>query len=844
MSSAPEPVQYAAVSGHYDEMTLPSGEVRPHWRELVAALQRLGRDEFFRRWREGQRLIEENGVTYNVYGDPRGIDRPWQLDPIPLLVSTEEWAGIEAAISQRALLLDRILADLYGDRRLLHEALLPPELVYGNPGFLRPCHGLPVPGGWHLHAFAADLARSPDGQWWVIGDRAQAPSGAGYALENRIVMSRILPEAFRDFHVQRLAGFFQAMRDTLMSLAPMSAKPRIVLLTPGPYNETYFEHAYLARYLGITLAEGGDLTVRDDRVYLKTLSGLLPVHVILRRQDDAFCDPLELLGESALGTPGLTQAVRAGNVAVANALGSGLVETAATMAFLPGLCRSLLGEELRMPSVATWWCGQAAEREYVIEHLEDLVLKPTFPSPRAEVVFGEDLSAADRSALVERIRAKPHQFMAQERVALSTVPTGGLAGATPRHLVLRVYAVRSGDRYVLMPGGLTRVSPSPDNLVVSSQRGGGSKDTWVLADGPVPYTTLIDRVTRPSDVSRASFALTSRVADNLFWLGRMSERADAGARLFRCALRRLAEEPIRAVDAPLPDAVALLERMLPGVLEPGDAAPEEEDDAADPGLETRVLAALFDRSRMESVGGAVAALHRLAWLLRDRISPDAWRTLAALEQDFVEPSTHPALRVSEAIELLDGAIARIAAFTGIAMESMTRGLGWQFLDIGRRLERGIQIVGLVRSALVEPLAGESRRLGNLLEVADSAMTYRSRYQTSLEVPLVLDLLLADEANPRSLAFQLEQLESRFSGLPRAPRRDLSDLRDHLRSAPLDALVEITEVPGAPPRRERLDALLSTCTAALPALADVLNHAYLVHAVAKRQRIGLAAGGLP
>jgi uncharacterized circularly permuted ATP-grasp superfamily protein/uncharacterized alpha-E superfamily protein len=835
---------YSAVSGHYDEMSLSSGELRPHWRGLVAALQRLGNEEFFRRWREGQRLIEENGVTYNVYGDPRGIDRPWQLDPIPLLVSSEEWAGLEAAVAQRALLLDRILGDLYSERRLLSEALLPPELVYGNPGFLRPCHGLRVPGDCYLHAFAADLARSPNGQWWVIGDRTQAPSGAGYALENRIVMSRILPEAFRDFHVQRLAGFFQSFRDTLIQLAPTSGRPRIVLLTPGPYNETYFEHAYLARYLGVTLVEGNDLTVREDRVYLKTLSGLLPVHVILRRQDDGFCDPLELLGESALGTPGLMQAVRAGNVAVANALGSGLVETAATMAFLPGLCRALLGEELRMPSVATWWCGQPAEREYVIEHLEELVLKPTFPTVRAQVVFGEELSAEERSALVDRIRARPHGFMAQERVALSTVPTGTGDGAAPRHLVLRVYAVRSGDRYVVMPGGLTRVSPSPDSLVVSSQSGGGSKDTWVLADGPVPYTTLIDRVTRPSDVSRASFALTSRVADNLFWLGRMTERADAGARLFRCALRRLAEEPIRAVDAPLPDAVALLERMLPGALAPPAAADDEERDAADdPGLESRVLAALFDRARIESVGGAVAALHRIAWLLRDRISPDAWRALVGLEQDFVEPSTHPALRVSEALELLDGAIARLAAFTGIAMESMTRGLGWQFLDIGRRLERGIQIVALLRHGLVEPAAGEPRRIGNVLEVADSAMTYRSRYQTSLEVPLVLDLLLADDANPRSLAFQLDQLESRFRGLPRAPRRDLTDLREHLRSTPLEALVTVTESPGAPPRRTRLDALLATCAAALPAIAGVLNHAYLVHAVARRQRSALAAGVL-
>jgi uncharacterized alpha-E superfamily protein len=259
----------------------------------------------------------------------------------------------------------------------------------------------------------------------------------------------------------------------------------------------------------------------------------------------------------------------------------------------------------------------------------------------------------------------------------------------------------------------------------------------------------------------------------------------------------------------------------------------------DPGLETRVLTALFDRARIESVGGAVAALHRIAWLLRDRISPDAWRALAGLEQDFVEPATHPALRVSEAIDLLDGAIARLAAFTGIAMESMTRGLGWQFLDIGRRLERGIQIVSLLRLGLVEPTDDEPRRLGNVLEVADSAMTYRSRYQTSLEVPLVLDLLLADEANPRSLAFQLEQLEDRFRGLPRAPRRDLADLRDHLRGEPLDALVELADTAGGVSRRARLDALLATCAKALPALADELNHAYLVHALARRQRGGPA-----
>jgi len=514
------------------------------------------------------------------------------------------------------------------------------------------------------------------------------------------------------------------------------------------------------------------------------------------------------------------------------------------MAFLPGLCRALLGEELRMPSVATWWCGQPAEREYVVDHLDELVVKPTFPASREEVVFGEELAKRERAALVDRIRAAPHRFMAQERVALSTVPTGDTFQATPRHLVLRVYAVRNGDGYSLMPGGLTRVSASSDSLVVSSQRGGGSKDTWVLSDGPVPYTSLIDRVTRPSDVNRASFVLTSRVADNLFWLGRTSERADASARLFRLALRRLAEEPIRAADAPQPDAMELLERMLPEGLADPEAPPGS--------LESLVLSALFDPARPGSLRAAVDALHRLAWLLRDRISPDAWRTLQALEQEFVAPTSHPALRVSASLGLLDTAVAHLAAFTGIAMESMTRGLGWQFLDIGRRLERAIQMVSLLEHGVTEAFPDEQRRLANVLEIADSAMTYRSRYQTSIEVPLVLDLLLLDEANPRSVAFQLERLGARFSGLPKAPHEPLASLRERLRDASLDALVAATEVEAAEdeedaangPRRRRvtLEALLADLAAALPALAAALNHAYLVHAVPRRQRS--ATWGIP
>ncbi len=820
---------YSAVSGHFDEMALPSGGLRPHWRDLMASLEDLGDVELGRRWQEGQRLIRENGVTYNVYGDPRGMDRPWQLDAIPMLISSAEWSELEAAVAQRAALLDRMLADFYGEGRLIREGRLPPELVFANPGFLRACHGIRVAGDCRLHVYACDLARSPDGQWWVIADRAQAPSGAGYALENRVVMARILPDLFRSFHVRRLSGYFQACRDTLIELAPSRrSNPRMVLLTPGPYNETYFEHAYLSRYLGMTLVEGADLTVRDERVFLKTLSGLLEVDVILRRQDDRFCDPLELMGESALGVPGLVQAVRAGHVAVANALGTGLVETAATMAFLPGMCRHLLGEELRVPSIATWWCGHEREREYVIEHLHELVVKPTFPAPRSEVVFGQDLSRSEREALAERIRAAPHRFVAQEQVALSTVPTGADAGPSPRHLVLRVYAVRSGDGYVVMPGGLTRVSGSSDSLVVSSARGGGSKDTWVLADAPTPHRSLMDHVGRPIDVSRTSFALTSRVADNLLWLGRAAERAEAGARAFRCALRGISEEPIRMAGAPEPDGVELVLALGYG------KRPEADDEATEPETsESRMLRALFDRKDPDSAGSAVGQLYRLGWLLRDRMSVDAWRTLASLDQHFVLPEGHPALRVSEARRLMGRAIVTLSAFSGIVMESMTRGLGWQFLDVGRRIERAIQVVKLLDAGLVRPAPDEPRRLENVLEIADSAMTYRSRYLTSVQLPLLLDLLLLDEANPRSVGFQLVELEERLAALPRAPREVVKQLRERVAGAELEGLAAVHDVDGAP-TRVALGELLDEIGRAMPTIADGLSHAYLTHAIPFRR----------
>src|SRR5271167_2168221 len=395
----------------YDEMFAAPGVLRPQWDTFINALSTLGAEELAGRWQTARQRIRENGVTYNVYGDPLGIARPWNLDAIPLMILPTEWSRLEAGLIQRARLLNLILADLYGPQKLLHGGEIPPALVFANPGFWRPCHGIHVAGDTYLHLLAVDLARGPDGEWWVISDRTQAPSGAGYSLENRIVMAETFPDLFREFQVKRLASFFRSFREMLLRLSPRNREnPRVVLLTPGPFNETYFEHSYLARYLGFTLVQGGDLTVRDSRVFLKTLEGLKQVDVILRRVDDGFCDPIELRSDSYLGVSGLVEAVRAGNVAVANALGSGLIETSAFMPFLAGLCRRMLGEDLKLPTAATWWCGQPDALDYVRKSLGSLVIKPSFPALGIEPVFGGRLSADERSLLISRINESPHEF--------------------------------------------------------------------------------------------------------------------------------------------------------------------------------------------------------------------------------------------------------------------------------------------------------------------------------------------------------------------------------------------------------------------------------------------------
>jgi uncharacterized circularly permuted ATP-grasp superfamily protein/uncharacterized alpha-E superfamily protein len=826
----------------FDELAAPDGTPRRGWASLLGALDRFVDTDLGHAQREVARLLEDDNVTYtpspasarsvvDAPVDPAVVahltePRPWRLDPVPLVLDDRDWAGLEAGVVQRAELLDAVLADLYGPRRLLASGDIPPAAVLDHAEYLRPVVGTEALANQRLFLLAADLGRDAAGGWKVMADRTQAPSGAGYAMQNRRVVSRVMPEIYHAANLHRLTPFFQAMRTALVEAAPPTVEdPRVVVLSPGPHSETAFDQAFMASLLGFPLLEGSDLTVRDGRVWLRGLSKLEQVDVVLRRVDSVWADPLELRPGSRLGTTGLLECVRQGTVSVVNTLGSGILENPALLPFLPQLSERLLGQPLRLPSVDTWWCGDPASLSHVLVHLDELVVRP-ISRDAGRSVLGSALTREQRTRLVARIQAAPHRFVGQEVLPLSSAPTTLAERLVPRNVVLRSFVVRSGSSYTPMLGGLARVADEAGTRsgpFVTAPDGGLAKDVWVVSSEPVVSTRVVvprqaAERTRPA-ASAAPATMVPRVLSDLFWFGRYAERAEDLLRLV-LATRTLAIETDldtthgHTLEVML-QAITHVSTTYPGFLESRTA------------LMPELRAMLLDRHRSGTAAQSLAALSLAAQGVRDQLSEDVWMVMADIERALAALAANPydqGLQLSDASERV---LSGLLALAGIISENMIRDPGWYMLDSGRGLERALQVVALLRFTVTRQRSPESDRMvrESVLTAAESIVTYRRRYRSRSGTDALVELLVVDQHNPRSVAYQLTRIQADLRALPISsptarPLRLLDTLVETVRTADPASLVAAAEG-----RRPSLEQFLADLHDQLHDLSEAIRTQY-------------------
>ncbi len=848
-----------ATPGHFDEWCAGvSGTAAaaghapaPHWRQFFLTLGTEGWADLAARAHRVQTRVREDGATYNIYAEGVDAPRAWPLELLPFIVPADEWARIEAGVTQRARLMAATLADIYGPQTLLRDALLPASLVFAHPHYLRPACGLWPAGRCGLHIAAFDLARTPEGGFRVLAQRLQAPSGLGYLLENRLIIGPQFHDQFADLRVQRLAATFRGLLDGLVRASPAGERSRIVLLTPGPLNETYFEQVFLARYLGVTLVEGSDLTVRGKKLFLKSLRGLEQVHVLLRRVDDEFLDPLELRPDSQLGVPGLLQALRAGEVVMANAPGAGVLESPGLAAFWPGVADRLLGEDLLMPASTSWWCGEATVWRGQREALANFVVAPTFPDsgfgPRVAALMGE----AERRALHERIDADPAAYTLQARVRPSETPVwshGSSAAGDPggqlqpRAAVMRVFALADGQGgWQVLPGALTRVANrsgqqtgSAHDPWLSMQHGSASVDTWVVARGAVDRTTLLPKPLTADELGGVHRAVSSRAAENLFWLGRYTERAENSVRLVRLMLELLREgsEPVLRLLDRLARFHGLVGAGVPGALK----APRVFERALVHGLLPREPGAPVDGSiggPTTSVAHNLRSLRQCAQNLRERLSPEHWKLIHEVGDNFeqhlgvVLSMGEGHAPVPDVLGVLARATTHLAAITGAQTDRMTRDDGWRLLSVGRQIERLDMLAHALGLGFELKVQEADDGFHLLLGLFDSVITYRAQFQGRREVLPLLHLLAMDTDNPRSLAWVARTMRERLRKLARHDPIWVNQVTRDLRMPEDWLLARLARADDKGRHTELIDALRQ-CSAAARGLSDQISRHLFAH----------------
>lgn len=842
-ASVPNDLAYGSLTRQLDSTRDASGSLKPEWASLLGNFESLGIEALRQRELKAGRILRDDGATYNISGSPDSPSGNWELDTVPHVIGSEDWANIEAGLIERSELFNLILRDVYGPRDLIRHGAIPPEVLFSHGGFLRACHGIKMPGEHELIIHAVDLVRRPDGSMCALSDRTKAPSGAAYALENRTVMSRVFPGIYRNSNVHRIASFYHQLRHKLSTLSPSGAAPRIALLTSGAQNETYFEHAYLANHLGFPLVQSGDLIVRNGSLWIKSLEGLKRVDVLLRQVDDEYCDPVELRSDSHMGVPGLLEVVRTGRLVVANPLGSGVLENAALLKYLPQVSNMLLGREPRLATIKTYWCGDDADLAHVTENIRSLIIKPSCRSAGQNSIWGGGLSEDQLAALLAKIHKHRYLYVAQERFDKPLIPAFTGTSLEPRPSLLRTFSVATDTSYMVLPGGLTRIGAATDSQIFSMQSGSPSKDTWITASEPErkaqPDKPLETQRTGPKS---PLVSLPSRVVENLYWMGRYAERAEASMRLLRTVFVLLNGEDTISLESRrvLLQTVSEVTTTLPGFVDASDEV------LADPDEE--LLQVIRDGNRVGSVRSTLNSMLLCADESRELLSTDTIRIINDLRDALNNLDSDLAGGLASAPEeALDPLVTSLAGLAGLMQESMIRGMGWRFMELGKRIERSMQSINMVKS-LMTPVPTQSEQailLTALLTSNEALITYRRRGRERRGIELGLELVLLDDSNPRSLIFQLDLLQRHLAKLPKNSK-DKSEFSEEARAL-LEAstalkLSRMSELlKSRDGRRLEIESLMTRLTGLLTDFSRLISDRHFDHRSAPQQLVNTIRG---
>jgi uncharacterized circularly permuted ATP-grasp superfamily protein/uncharacterized alpha-E superfamily protein len=823
---------------NYDEVLKSNMSINPNWEKLINNLTQMGSDNLVAKQKEINWLMDENGVTYNVYNDPKGMNRSWNLNIVPFLIHQNEWKTVEKGITQRAELLNLILKDIYGKRELIKNGIIPQEVIFAHRGFLRQCDQIQYKTSKNLLIHSADLARGPEGRMWVVNDRTQAPSGMGYALENRYSVNRVLPNIFQDINVRQPSEFFHEFNQMLIDAAPQNkSNPNIVILTPGPLNETYFEHAYMASFLGYPLVTGNDLVVRNGKLWMKTLKELKQVDVVLRRVDDVFMDPLELREDSYLGVAGLLDVIREQQVAIVNPIGSGVLENSGLIPFMNAICNYFFNEDLILPQIASWWCGQEKECDYVLNHLNELVVKRIDRSNRENIFFCEFLDVDALNTLKKEILSAPYKFVAQEKISFSTAPDFIQGALEPRKVMCRTFAIAKQDTYSVMPGGLVRVAAERENLFVSNQRGGISKDFWIISDDP---QTNIQNYSWDSS-SKISISdindLPSNTAENLYWSGRYLGRALVTARYLRMTLNRM-NQPQYNNRTSESESLVFLYKSITNITStfPGFVGKGSEEVLKNPLKE--IISLMMDEKRVGSLAQTITSFNNSYYSLRSLWSKDMWRVFDGIKKLWRKFKEDNNYTINELIKLLDRIITRIIAFMGLIEESILVSQGLLLYFIGLQTEQAMMNIAKCRSLIIfnydEHLQYDI--LESLLTSHESLNIYRYSYRSYLSLENVINLIILDKEYPKSLTYQIKRIKKDIDRLPNTSatsicREKIASAYFKIESLKIDSLLELNSEGLL---RQNLDDSLAEISDLLHEASLAISDTYFNHSYQQTQ----------